>query len=97
MEDLEKATETSKSSIVMWLTDYISKLTEIDSAEIDIHSTFNCYGFDSYQGVVMTYELGAWLGADLDPSNTFDHPSISDLANFLAADPKIRATRLQAS
>ena len=81
----------TKQSIVDWLKRYISNLTEIGVSEIDVHSAFDRYGFDSYQGVVMTFELGEWLGVDIDPSDTFDHPSIAELADFLTSDPRIQA------
>ena len=77
--------------IKIWLAGYISNLTEIPDKDIDMHAAFDCYGFDSYQGVVMTCELGEWLGLDLDPSDVFDHPSIHELAEYLVTQPKIRS------
>lgn len=86
--------ERVKQRITAWLINYLANLTEIPEADIDIHSGFDRYGFDSYQGVVMTYELGEWLGSELDPSDTFDHPSVSELAAFLAEDPRHRSALL---
>jgi acyl carrier protein len=89
--------EAMRERIVNWLKNYLANLTEIDINEIDPHASFDRYGFDSYQGVVMTFELGEWLGVNLDPSDTFDHPSIIELSEFLIGSVEIEtalSTRL---
>lgn len=77
--------------IVSWLSRYLAGLTRMELTQIDINARFDRFGIDSYQGVVMTYELGEWLGSDIDPAEAFNHPSVSALAAFLAADPRIQA------
>src|SRR3569833_173718 len=58
--------ETVKQKISGWLINYLANLTEIPVGDIDIHSGFDRYGFDSYQGVVMTNELGERLRSVFD-------------------------------
>jgi|ERR1051325_11187128 acyl carrier protein len=92
--DISIATDTGdevKRQLIDWMKKYLADLSGIEVADIDIHSTFDRYGIDSYQGVVITHELGLWLGRQIDASDAFEHPSIHELAEFLAADPAIRA------
>jgi acyl carrier protein len=79
------AADANAERIVQWLKSYLADLTGIDAREIDIKSTFDRFGLDSYQGVVMAHELAEWLSSPVDPTDVFDHPSISELAAFLSA------------
>jgi len=42
-------------------------------------------GLDSANSVYLIVELEEWLGLELTPDLLFEHPTISDLARYLAA------------
>lgn len=85
------ASERARGQIAEWLTKYLADLTNLAMNEIAPDGTFDRYGIDSYQGVVMMYELGEWLGKEIEPYTAFEHPSVSALSTYLALDASIQA------
>lgn len=77
--------QLTQSNITDWLVSYLAELLEIPSDEIDVKTTFARYGLDSSAAVVLTGDLGGWLGKDIEPTVLYDYPTISDLAAHLAA------------
>ncbi len=73
----------SYTDIENWLVSYLSQLLEIEPSKIDTQVSFNEYGLDSSAAIVLTGDLQAWLGQDLDPTLLFDYPTIETLANYI--------------
>ncbi len=67
-----------------WLVSYLSQLLEIEPDNIKVKSSFDSYGLDSSATIGLTTDLGDWLGRAIDPTITFDYPSIESLATHLA-------------
>ena len=76
--------------IAQWMKSYLADLLEIDVAEIDEEISFDRYGLDSLASVGMLGDLEEWLGSELDPALSSDHPSIKALARQLASDDRLR-------
>lgn len=75
---------TSESDICDWCVDYLVRTLERSRQEIDIDVKFTRLGLDSANSVYLIVELEDWLGFELTPELIFEHPTISDLARYLA-------------
>jgi acyl carrier protein len=74
----------SEQRITAWLLDYLSRLTDIAPEHLNADLDFGSLGLDSYQGIVMSSELEAWLGRRIDLSAAFAHPTPRLFAAHLA-------------
>ena len=67
-----------------WLIEQFAQQLDIDSDDIDIEESFDNYGLDSSQTLVLLGRLEKWLGKELSPVLIFNYPNISDLTKRLA-------------
>ena len=72
------------AAIQDWLVSYLSQLLEIDQNNVDVTTSFDRYGLDSSATIGLTTDLGDWLGRSIDPTITYDYPSIESLSEHLA-------------
>lgn len=72
------------AAIQAWLVSYLSQLLEIDQNNVDITTSFDRYGLDSSATIGLTTDLGDWLGRSIDPTITYDYPSIESLSEHLS-------------
>lgn len=54
---------------------------------LDDERDFDAYGLPSLEAVELAGELEDFLGREIDAEAIFDHPSISQLARYLATAP----------
>lgn len=80
----EQNTQVTAAKIKEWLVSYLSELLEISADKIDAKNSFERYGLDSSAAMVLTGDLGDWLGKELDPTLVYDYPTIAALAEHLA-------------
>ncbi|HET8839891.1 MAG TPA: beta-ketoacyl synthase N-terminal-like domain-containing protein, partial [Ktedonobacteraceae bacterium] len=73
----------SIAMIQSWLITRLAKLLRVEPGEIDIYELFADYGLSSADAVVLSGELGEWLGRELSPTLVFDYPCIAMLAEYL--------------
>jgi acyl carrier protein len=76
--------EQTVAAIQAWLVSYLSQLLEIDQNNVDITTSFDRYGLDSSATIGLTTDLGDWLGRSIDPTITYDYPSIESLSEHLS-------------
>lgn len=62
----------------------ISRELEMEAEDIDTCESLINYGLDSAQGVLISGDLGEWLGRPLPPTVIWEYPSIEALVSFLA-------------
>ncbi|HVZ10030.1 acyl carrier protein [Rhodopila sp.] len=68
-----------------WMVDYIgSVLSPPDGVPTD--STFDTYGFDSVEAVVMAGVMEEEFGVPVDPIQLFEYPSIDAFSAAFARD-----------
>ncbi|MTJ13946.1 acyl carrier protein [Anabaena sp. UHCC 0187] len=72
------------TAIQAWLVSYLSQLLEIDQNEVNVTTSFDRYGLDSSATIGLTTDLGDWLGRSIDPTITYDYPSIESLSEHLS-------------
>ncbi|MFN6516221.1 MAG: acyl carrier protein [Nostoc sp. CreGUA01] len=80
----EQGTQLTAAKVKEWLISYLSELVEISPDKIDVKNSFERYGLDSSAAMVLTGDLGDWLGKDLEPTLVYDYPTIAGLAEHLA-------------
>ena len=73
--------------ICHWCIAYIRRAVDDPSIPIALDATFAQMGLDSATSAFFVVELEEWLGSELDPEIVFDHPTIADLAHFIATRP----------
>jgi len=59
----------------------------IPEDRIEPETTFARLGLDSASSVYLIVALEEWLGVELTPELTFDHPTLARLARHLAGRP----------
>ncbi|WP_352474810.1 MULTISPECIES: acyl carrier protein [unclassified Mesorhizobium] len=67
-----------------WITSYIARLLDLKPSTIGRTQTFDEIGLDSMMTIVMTEELGLWLGREIDPTSAYDHPTIERFSTHIS-------------
>jgi acyl carrier protein len=78
------ARKRTVEDIEEWIVAYLSRLLEVPPDRISTRVSFSRYGLDSSASILMTSELGDWLGRELDPTINYSYPTIAALARHLA-------------
>jgi acyl carrier protein len=74
-----------KGEIERWLVCWLTNVLGPDFAHlVDPNESFFTYGLDSLAAVQLTMQLSEQLGAEVSIEAIFDHPSITELAEFLS-------------
>ena len=68
------------SDIQTWLTDYICRVLQVPAEEVLPDREFTSFGLDSAAAVGLSVDLGAWLGSEVDPTVTYDYPTIESVS-----------------
>lgn len=70
--------------IAEWLKAWIAGEFRRDAADIGDNDRFSEFGMDSVAAMMLTGALEQWLGAELNPTLVWDHPTIGAMAAHLA-------------
>lgn len=78
-----------EATLRAWLINYIITVLNIPGDSVPPDESFDSYGFDSVEIVVMAGVLEEEFGVQVDPVQLFEHPSIDAFAKHFsrAADP----------
>lgn len=74
----------SEAAIRDWCVKYLARALDLSFEEIEPDVSFARLGLDSANSVYLIVELEEWLGLELTPELVFEHPTIADLARYLA-------------
>jgi acyl carrier protein len=75
---------TSAEEIQAWIVARVSSLVGVAPDEVDVGAPLTRHGLDSVALITLVAELEKWLGCRFR-ENPFDaHPTIEELARFLA-------------
>jgi acyl carrier protein len=74
----------SEETIQIWLLEEIARTTGLRPSQIDITRPFSAYGINSVAAAALSAELANWLGEPVEPTITWDYPTVKLLANHLA-------------
>lgn len=76
------ATNTSHAAHTAWLAERVAHMLELDIANVDVDRPLAELGLSSLQAVELAGDLENRLGRAVDPTVVYDHPTITDLAEF---------------
>jgi acyl-CoA synthetase (AMP-forming)/AMP-acid ligase II/3-oxoacyl-(acyl-carrier-protein) synthase len=74
------------AEIEQWLVERIAATAGLDRAALDVRRPFAAFGLGSVQAVALAAALEEWLGQPLSATLVYDHPTIPELARFLAGE-----------
>jgi acyl transferase domain-containing protein/acyl carrier protein len=74
-------------TIQAWLVTQLADRVGVAPEEIDSREPFAAYGVPSSEAVVLSGDLGDWLGRRLSPTLLWEFPTIEALAHHLAEGP----------
>ncbi|HEX8112639.1 MAG TPA: beta-ketoacyl synthase N-terminal-like domain-containing protein, partial [Kofleriaceae bacterium] len=74
----------SAGDIEAWLVRHLAERLDVSCDAIDPCEPFASHGLTSREAVVLSGELEEWLERTLSPTLVWEHPTIRDLARFLA-------------
>jgi acyl carrier protein len=77
-------TKPSEPDIEAWCADYLSKALKLPRASLDVNADFASIGLDSAESVFLVAAIEDWLGVELASDTAMEHPSIKQLAHFVA-------------
>ncbi|MGU3495802.1 acyl carrier protein [Xanthobacteraceae bacterium A53D] len=75
----------SVPEIIDYCRERLAETLETDAAGITPDTTFAAMGLDSAMAVHFVLEIEEWLGIELYPSVTEDHPSLGAFAAYAAS------------
>lgn len=76
----------SETDIQQWLVTKVATRLELEPGLIDVDQLFDDFGLDSTEALVLAGELEAWVGAELPTTALWYHPTIRELATYIATD-----------
>ena len=79
-----RAKDADEAAIRDWCVQYLARTLGLTDEQIQPDVKFARLGLDSANSVYLIVELEEWLELELTPDLLFDHPTISDLARYLA-------------
>ena len=75
--------DVTEHDIQAWCTNYLRTALKLREAP-DVHAEFASLGLDSAESVFLVSAIEDWLGLELASDTAMDHPSIAQLARFVA-------------
>ncbi len=78
-----QSTETAES-IQDWLINQLAARLDLDPDEIDIQASFESFGMESAEALVMLTQLEKWLGRTVPPILIWNYPTIAQLSQRLS-------------
>lgn len=72
----------SETEIRDWCLAYLARMLE--RSEIDPDDSFSRIGLDSAMALYFVTDLESWIGVELWPEVTAEHPSVTALSRHLA-------------
>jgi acyl carrier protein len=67
-----------------WLVSAVAAMIRLDPQDIGLEEPFDAFGLVSRDAVMLSGDLGDWLGRRLPPTLLYDYPNIEALVRHLA-------------
>jgi acyl carrier protein len=82
--DLKTQPAKTAESIQDWLIEKVAQRLDIDPDEIDSQASFESFGMESAEALVLLNQLEQWLGHSVPPVLVWNYPTIAQLSERLA-------------
>jgi acyl carrier protein len=84
--DLKTQDIQTAESIQDWLIEQVARRLDVDPDEIDNHASFESFGMESSEALVLLNNLEQWLGRSVPPVLVWNYPTIAQLSERLAEE-----------
>ena len=84
-QDTPSAKPTNVDDIRNWLAVTIAAKLKTDAARIDYDTSFSQMGLDSLAAIGISVQIEQWLNTEIEATILYQHPTISQLSNYLAS------------
>jgi acyl carrier protein len=84
VSDLQTQSAEAAESIQDWLIDQLAVRLDLDPDDIDIDASFESFGMESAEALVMLTQLEQWLGRTVPPVLVWNYPTIAQLSQRLS-------------
>jgi len=74
-----------------WLVDKLAQRLKVPSSEVDVDTYFDEFDLDSTEALILAGELENWLGFQIETTAIWYHPTIKQLAEYIAQEQAGRA------
>jgi acyl carrier protein len=85
-------TAIAAQSAQEWLVDKIAHRLGVEPAAVSVTTFFDDFDLDSTEALILAGELEAWLGFEIATTALWYHPTIEQLAAYLAEESGNHAT-----
>jgi acyl carrier protein len=86
-----KTQPKTAESIQDWLVEQLAMRLDVDSDDIDIQASFESFGLESAEALVLLHKLEQWLGHSVPPVLVWNYPTIEQLSDRLAEESDTNA------
>ena len=83
---MSKPTPLTAQAVQDWLVEKIAYRLQVDPSTIDVTTLFDDFELDSTEALILAGELESWIGVELPTTALWYHPTIADLATFIAEE-----------
>jgi acyl carrier protein len=84
ISDLKTQDIQTADSIQDWLIEQVAQRLDLDPDEIDSYASFESFGMESSEALVLLNSLEQWLGRSVPPVLVWNYPTIAQLSERLA-------------
>ncbi len=81
----QESPAATEPDISTWCATYLRKTLKLPDAPIDENAEFASLGLDSAEAVFLVAAIEDWLGVELASDTAMEHPTLAQLARFVAA------------
>jgi acyl carrier protein len=74
-----------------WLVEKIAHRLGVPTSEVSVEQYFDEFDLDSTEALILAGELESWLGFELGTTALWYHPTIKELAAYIAEECEQRA------
>lgn len=74
-----------------WLVDKLAQRLKVSPADVDVDKYFDEFDLDSTEALILAGELENWLGFQIETTAIWYHPTIAQLAEYIAQEQASRA------
>jgi acyl carrier protein len=74
----------TRPEIAAWCADYLRRTLKLPDGPVDADAEFPSLGLDSAESVFLVAAIEDWLGLELASDTAVEHPTIAQLASFVA-------------
>jgi acyl carrier protein len=89
----QHAANATEADIREWCIGYLRKALKQPNGGFDVDAEFVSLGLDSAESVFMIAAIEDWLGLDLASDSAVEHPTIAELAAFVAREREAQSNR----